>query len=88
MPFHEVKPVENEVKIWALEDNEIYSRGLQRAIDQIPWMKCTGKYKSAEQAFADLESGFVPDLILLDIQLSDNMILKIQVKGSVFCKKR
>lgn len=51
MPFLEIKPGENEMKIWVLEDNEIYALGLQRAIDQIPRMKCTGKFKSAEQAF-------------------------------------
>lgn len=64
-----LKPSENEVGIWLIEDHEIYSRSLQRVIDQTPGMRCTGKYQSAELAFADLEAGCVCDLVLLDVQL-------------------
>lgn len=61
--------MKNEAEIWLVEDNEIFATGVQRAIDHMDGMACGGKYKSVEQAFAALESGKCPDVILLDVQL-------------------
>ena len=52
-----------------MEDNEIFATGVQRTIDRLEGMRCGGKYQSVEQAFAALESGGKPDVILLDVQL-------------------
>ncbi len=61
--------MKTETEVWLVEDNEIFSTGVQRAIDRLEGMKCGGKYQSVEQAFAALESGGKPDVILLDVQL-------------------
>lgn len=61
--------MKNDTEIWLVEDNEIFATGVQRAIDRMEGMKCGGKYKSVEQAFAALESGKKPNVILLDVQL-------------------
>jgi len=42
---------------------------VQRTIDRLEGMRCGGKYPSVEQAFAALQSGGKPDVILLDVQL-------------------
>ena len=63
------KPMKTETEIWLVEDNEIFATGVQRAIDRMDGMRCGGKYQSVEQAFAALESGGKPDVILLDVQL-------------------
>ncbi len=58
-----------ETEIWLVEDNEIFATGVQRTIDRLDGMRCGGSYQSVEQAFAALESGGKPDIILLDVQL-------------------
>ncbi len=63
------RPMKPDAEIWLVEDNEIFATGVQRAIDRMDGMSCGGKYKSVEQAFAALESGKKPDVILLDVQL-------------------
>ena len=61
--------METETVIWLVEDNEIFATGVQRTITRLDGMICGGKYQSVEQAFAALESGEKPDVILLDVQL-------------------
>lgn len=61
--------MKSDTTIWLVEDNEIFATGVQRAIDRLDGMICGGKYQSVEQAFAALESGRKPDVILLDVQL-------------------
>ena len=61
--------MKTETEIWLVEDNEIFANGVQRTIDRLEGMRCGGKYQSVEQAFAALESGGKPDVILLDVQL-------------------
>lgn len=61
--------MKTEAEIWLVEDNEIFANGVQRAIDHMDGMTCGSKYKSVELAFAALESGKKPDVILLDVQL-------------------
>lgn len=61
--------MKTKAEIWLVEDNEIFATGVQRAIERMDDMRCGGKFRSVEQAFAALESGRVPDVILLDVQL-------------------
>jgi DNA-binding NarL/FixJ family response regulator len=61
--------MKKSTNIWLIEDNEIFATGVQRAIGRLEGMKCGGKYKSVEQAFEAIDSGQVPDVILLDVQL-------------------
>jgi DNA-binding NarL/FixJ family response regulator len=61
--------MKTETDIWLVEDNEIFATGMQRTINHLDGMRCGGRYQSVEQAFAALESGGKPDVILLDVQL-------------------
>ncbi len=63
------EPMKADTEIWLVEDNEIFATGVQRTIDRMDGMMCGGKYKSVEEAFAALEGGKRPALILLDVQL-------------------
>ena len=62
-------PMKTKTEVWLIEDNEIFAIGMQRAIDGMEDMRCGGRYPSVENAFAALESGGQPDVILLDVQL-------------------
>ncbi len=61
--------MKNETEIWLVEDNQIFATGVQRVLNHMDDMKCGGHYSSVEKAFAALESGRKPDIILLDVQL-------------------
>ena len=61
--------MKNETEIWLVEDNQIFATGVQRVLNHMDDMKCGGHYNSVEKAFAALESGRKPDVILLDVQL-------------------
>ena len=63
------EPMKADTQIWLVEDNEIFATGVQRTIDRMDGMMCGGKYKSVEEAFAALECGKKPALILLEVQL-------------------
>lgn len=79
------EPMKTETEIWLVEDNEIFATGVQRTIDGLEGMRCGGKYQSVEQAFAALESGGKPDVILLDVQLPgmDGITALSHLKGMV-----
>jgi len=64
-----IDPMKAETEVWLVEDNEIFATGVQRTIDRLEGMRCGGSHQSVEQAFAALESGGEPDVILLDVQL-------------------
>jgi DNA-binding NarL/FixJ family response regulator len=57
------------LKIWLVEDSAIFAVGVQRIVDGIDGMTCSGNFRSVEQAFTALEAGEIPDVILLDVQL-------------------
>jgi DNA-binding NarL/FixJ family response regulator len=63
------EPMNSETEIWLVEDNEIFATGVRRTLDRMDGMRCGGSYPSVEQAFAALEAGGKPDVILLDVQL-------------------
>ena len=64
-----IEPMKPETEVWLVEDNEIFATGVQRTIDRLDGMCCGASHQSVEQAFAALESGGKPDVILLDVQL-------------------
>jgi DNA-binding NarL/FixJ family response regulator len=55
--------------VWLVEDNAMFSMGVQRAVDSLGGTACTGCFISAEAAFAALDQDPAPDVILLDVQL-------------------
>lgn len=57
------------IAVWLVEDNTLFSNGVQRVVDCFDGMTCTGRFSSVEQAFAALDEGPPPDVILLDVQL-------------------
>ncbi|MEM0895788.1 MAG: response regulator transcription factor [Verrucomicrobiota bacterium] len=57
------------ISVWLVEDNEVYRRGLSRAIDSADGLSCPEAYADAESALAKIESDSPPDVILLDVGL-------------------
>jgi DNA-binding NarL/FixJ family response regulator len=65
-----MKPtIEPPIRVWLVEDNLLFANTVRRVIDSLDGMSCTGCFHSVEQAFAALEEGTLPDVILLDVQL-------------------
>ncbi|HEX5789643.1 MAG TPA: response regulator transcription factor, partial [Luteolibacter sp.] len=60
---------DGKASIWLVEDNEVFAKGVERAVGQMDGMTCDGSFRSAEGAFAEMEKGRTPDVILLDVQL-------------------
>jgi DNA-binding NarL/FixJ family response regulator len=58
-----------EIQVWLVEDNEIYRRGLARAIDSAQGMSCDGEFDCAETALEALIARPAPEVILLDVGL-------------------
>lgn len=65
-----MKPTSDKnVQIWLVEDNLMFATGVKRVIDNFEGMRCSGSFRSVEQAFAALANSRAPDVILLDVQL-------------------
>ncbi|MCH2065139.1 MAG: response regulator transcription factor [Roseibacillus sp.] len=58
-----------QIRVWLVEDNEVFRRNVQRVINGLDEMTCDGSFDSAESTFAALQSNPAPDVILLDVQL-------------------
>ena len=58
-----------KIRVWLVEDNEVFRRNVQRVINGLDGMVCDGSFDSAESAFAALHSNPAPDVMLLDVQL-------------------
>jgi len=58
-----------QIRVWLIEDNEVFRRNVQRVINGLDGMVCDGSFDSAESAFAALHSNPAPDVMLLDVQL-------------------
>lgn len=57
------------IRVWLVEDNEMFRRNVQRVINCLEEMTCDGSFDSAESAFAALQRQPAPDVVLLDVQL-------------------
>ena len=68
-----MKPMEIEIdtmlRVWLVEDNATFATGVQRVVGNLAGMACTRNFRSVEPAFAALDGGEIPDVILLDVQL-------------------
>jgi DNA-binding NarL/FixJ family response regulator len=60
---------ENLIRVWVVEDNAIFASGVRRVVDSLDGMACSGTFPSVELAFAALDEGPPPEVILLDVQL-------------------
>jgi DNA-binding NarL/FixJ family response regulator len=58
-----------QTAVWLVEDNALFSAGVQRVVDGLEGMACTGCFNSVEAAFSALQETAPPDVILLDVQL-------------------
>ena len=58
-----------QIRVWLVEDNEVFRRNVQRVINGLEEMICDGSFDSAESSFAALHDNPAPDVILLDVQL-------------------
>ncbi len=58
-----------QIRVWLVEDNEVFRRNVQRVINSLDGMACDGSFDSAEATFAALQNNAAPDVILLDVQL-------------------
>jgi DNA-binding NarL/FixJ family response regulator len=57
------------IRVWLVEDNTMFAAGVGRVVDSLEGLSCDGCFTTVEAAFEALESGRVPDVILLDVQL-------------------
>lgn len=57
------------LRVWLVEDNSTFATGIERVINRLDDMTCSGNFRSVEQAFAALDCVESPDVILLDVQL-------------------
>ncbi len=57
------------ISVWLVEDNAMFRMGVERGVDSIEGMTCSGSFTSAEAAIAALDGEEAPDVILLDVQL-------------------
>lgn len=60
---------EKTIRVWLVEDNAMFSMGVQRVVNSLAGMTCDGNFSSVEAAFAALATEAAPDVILLDVQL-------------------
>ncbi len=58
-----------EINVWLIEDNAMFRKSIQKAIGRLDGLVCSGDYDSAEAAFAAMQKGATPDVVLLDVQL-------------------
>lgn len=59
----------NDIRVWLIEDSEIYRKGLARAINTAEHMSCEKQFNKAEDALSELKSQQAPDVIFLDVGL-------------------
>jgi DNA-binding NarL/FixJ family response regulator len=57
------------ITVWLVEDNEVYRLGLSRAINSAEGMRCPEAFADAETALEAIDTGMIPDVILLDVGL-------------------
>ena len=58
-----------QIRVWLVEDNEVFRRNVQRVINGLEEIACVGSFDSAEATFDALQKEAAPDVILLDVQL-------------------
>ncbi len=56
-------------EVWIIEDNVSYSHIIRSAINQSDWCKCEYEFTTVADALKQLSKGYLPDVILTDINL-------------------
>lgn len=54
-----------------VDDHPILLKGLKDVLETTPWIRVTGAYSSAEECLQGLDSGPLPDVLLMDIQMPE-----------------
>ncbi len=65
----ERSPLNELINILIVEDDRLYRESIQELINDSPLFVCHHAYGSVEKAIDALKKGFVPEVILLDIDL-------------------
>ena len=60
---------EKKTRVWLVEDNSLFRTSVERGVNSLAGMACSGTFASAEKALAALDGEDPPDVILLDVQL-------------------
>ena len=60
---------EKSTHVWLVEDNVMFSAGVERVVNSLDGMVCKARFNSVEAAFTALDNNPPPDVILLDVQL-------------------
>lgn len=58
-----------ELKLWIVEDNSLYTRALTLTISEMSNVECTRTFQTAEDAIAEFLKNQEAELLLLDIEL-------------------
>lgn len=57
------------ISVWVIEDQDLFRRTLEGVINDTEGMSCPVAVETCEEALTVLESGTVPDIVLMDIGL-------------------
>ncbi|MDG1073291.1 MAG: response regulator transcription factor [Akkermansiaceae bacterium] len=60
---------QEQIRVWLVEDNALFSTSVERVVNSLDGMRCSGRFTSVEAAFAALGDEAAPQVILLDVQL-------------------
>jgi DNA-binding NarL/FixJ family response regulator len=60
---------QEQIRVWLVEDNALFSTSVERVVNSLDGMHCSGRFTSVEAAFAALGDEAAPQVILLDVQL-------------------
>jgi DNA-binding NarL/FixJ family response regulator len=61
--------LERAIRVWVVEDDPVFRRGLQELIGTAPGMRCDFVFKRCEEALATLGRKEAPEIVLVDIGL-------------------
>ncbi len=59
----------SKVKVWIIEDNELYRKNLAALLNQNEWINCEHTFSNCEDALLELKESFSPEVFLVDIGL-------------------
>lgn len=60
---------EGTTRVWLVEDNTLFRTSVERGVNSLAGMTCSGTFASAEKALVALPCASPPHVILLDVQL-------------------
>jgi DNA-binding NarL/FixJ family response regulator len=57
------------ISVWLIEDNHTFRSTIARVLNQVPGLECPRHCSNSEDALQSLAEGFVPDVVLVDVEL-------------------